>query len=178
MSAKRLPAMPSPCEKNERTGSGACPWRLDAEPGEFTAARFEMLAATVGTPEHDVPISGRVFACHNTREGGEVACAGALRVAGEHHVRVRLLVALGALPADAIGLRDDEPELFSDYDTMAVQQAAGVYQQHIADVYRARAGFGPYATDADRARTFSMPACAIDDVDERGSAGPDTRRPR
>jgi hypothetical protein len=185
MTAPRIPHMPRPCDADDNTG--ACPWRLDAEPGEFTAARFEQLAATVGTPEHDAPVTAHLFACHSTGKGGtvrsaDVACAGALRVAGGQHVGVRLMIATGQLPASVIGRRDDEPELFEDYDTMARQQADGIYRVEAANVWRAYAGFGPLADRegfAPLRRDTGSCALADDepvDVETRGSAGPDTVR--
>lgn len=182
---RMIPHMPRPCDGDD--DSGPCPWRLDAEPGEFTAARYEELAATVGTPEHDAPITANLFACHSTGKGGtvrsaDVACAGALRVAGSQHVRVRLMIATGQLPASVIGRRDDEPELFDDYDSMATQQANGMYRQGAADVWRAYAGFGPLAGRNGMAPLRrAAGSCALDDdepvdVETRGSAGADTVR--
>jgi hypothetical protein len=178
--------MPRPCDADENTG--ACPWRVDAEPGEFEAARFEQLAATVGTDEHDAPVSAHLFACHSTGKGGtvasrDVACAGALRVAGHRHVGVRMMIATGQLPVEVLGVRDDEPELFGSYDEMATQQAAGVYRRSAADVWRAYAGFGPLAgRPGFEPLRRELGACSTDgvalseDVEERGSAGPDTLR--
>jgi hypothetical protein len=188
-----FPIMPRPCDANDQ--HGACPFRLDAEAEEFEAARFEQLAAMVGTPEHDVPVDGNVFACHKGggrkprrqvvagrevefSDGRDLACAGAARVGGGMHVRMRLLVATGALPAAALMRQPDEPELFGTYDEMAQQQARGIYRRHAADVWRARAGWGPLAgrIEHDRYQACTVAADEPLDVETRGSAGPDTVR--
>lgn len=177
-----IPVMPHPCDADDNTG--ACPWRLDAEPGEFPAARYEQLAATVGIPEHDAPVDANLFACHSTGKGGtvrsgDVACAGALRVAGHLHVGVRLMIACGQLPRDVLGRRDDEPKLFDDYDQMATQQADGVYRADAANAWRAYGGFGPlHQRDEFLPPLRRKAVCALprEDVETRGSGGRDSVR--
>lgn len=71
-----LPYMPSPCRE--------CPWRRDVKPGKFTAARFQALARTA----YDMATT--IFACHMSKEGGEVACAGFVLQQGAHNLSLRM----------------------------------------------------------------------------------------
>lgn len=71
-----LPAQRRPCTN--------CPWRADAQPGEFTAERYRVLAASA------YDRSFMIFTCHKSPEGGEVVCAGFLERGAEHNLAVRL----------------------------------------------------------------------------------------
>jgi Family of unknown function (DUF6283) len=55
------------------------------------------------------------FACHQSHEGGEVVCAGWLAVHGHKHPSVRLGVANGSVPVEALEPGEDWPELEPDY---------------------------------------------------------------
>lgn len=107
MSARRRP-----CEN--------CPWRLDVEPGEFAASRYEELRATAPGPNGESVLLGEpMFACHKSREDEEFTCAGWLAVCGADHVAVRLLVIRGEMDASVLSTGDDWPELYSSYEEMA-----------------------------------------------------------
>lgn len=101
-----------------------CPWRRDTPPGQFPACRYEQLANTSGRPGAEAGLRAPLFACHKTAPGGEQACAGWLAVAGRDHLGVRLAVAHGRLPAEALDPAPGWPQLFGSYDEMAATQAA------------------------------------------------------
>lgn len=63
-----------------------------------------------------------MFACHKSTEDEPCACAGWLAVVGHAHVGVRLSVATGDLPVEALEPDEDWPELYSSYDEMADAQ--------------------------------------------------------
>lgn len=126
--------MPRPCDPSPT--SGACPFRRDADPGEFSAERFEILAATAGGPGREAPFGAPLFACHHTADGAEVACAGWLAVCGQSHLGVRLALATGQLNPDGIGPKPGWPDLFDDYDEMAAAQTRDRYDQDAADARR------------------------------------------
>lgn len=96
-----------------------CPFRRDTEPGMFPASRYEALRSTVGDP---APPGAPVFACHKTSEGKDQVCAGWLAVTGWGHVGIRLALARGELPVEAMEPGEDWPELFSSYEKMAEVQ--------------------------------------------------------
>ncbi|MET7363224.1 DUF6283 family protein [Streptomyces sp. NPDC005562] len=105
-----------------------CPWRRDVEPGQFTADRYDALRNTSRQPQavetvEDV-VGQPMFACHKTIEGKEAACAGWLAVAGRENLAVRLAVAIGNLPEDALEPGDGWPSLFDSFEEMAARQAA------------------------------------------------------
>lgn len=120
-----FPRAKRPCDAT--TESGPCPFRVDAPPGEFTAERFEQLAASAGGPGAEAPPGGTIFACHHTTDGRPHACAGWLAVCGHWHLGIRQEVIEGRLPIEALDPGDGWPELFESYDDMAMRQAAGVY---------------------------------------------------
>ncbi len=61
-----------------------CPWRRDVPVGKFPVERFETLAATA------YDMSGQVFACHMSKEGGEFACAGFILQSSAHNMACRM----------------------------------------------------------------------------------------
>lgn len=94
--------MPSPC--------AACPWRKDVAPGEFRAERYRKLAASA------YDRSFVIFACHKSKEGGEIACAGFLERGADHNLAVRLAY-MGRLEFKD---RSGGLELHEDYRALAV----------------------------------------------------------
>src|SRR6266516_1327335 len=102
-----------------------CPWRRDAEPGRFPAARYAALRGTSGSPGREVPPGGPVFACHKSAEGRDDACAGWLAVAGYEHLGIRLAVVSGRMEATALQPGTGWPELFGSYEEMAESNGAG-----------------------------------------------------
>ena len=140
MLAGPLRHMPGPCDRTKK--AGACPFRRDAEPGEFPASHFEQLADTAGQPGAEVPIGGRTFGCHHSDDAAPVASAGWLRVCGDFHFGVRFAAVEGRLDADALRAHTDDPALYSSYDEMAAAQADGQYRQEAAEASRRRARHG------------------------------------
>ena len=63
-----------------------------------------------------------LFACHKSPEGREEACAGFLAVEGGGNLAVRLAVAQGRLPAEALTPGTGWPPLFESYEEMASVQ--------------------------------------------------------
>lgn len=145
----KLRHMPRPCDPSAT--SGACPFRRDADPAEFPAQRFELLANTAGGPGREAPIGAPMFACHHTADGREVACAGWLAVCGTSHLGVRFAAAMGALDPAALNPQPGWPELFDDYEQMAAAQADGPYDPRTAREHRREAGhYGPLISKVRR----------------------------
>lgn len=115
MSGDQLARALRPCGGDDR--NGPCPWRKDAPPGEFPACRFDALRSTV-TQQFPQPI----FACHKSREGRDIACAGYLAVEGHGSVTIRLEVATGRLDPAALQPGPDWPELYGSFDEMVAAQ--------------------------------------------------------
>lgn len=71
-----------------------CPWRKDVPPGTWLPERFQNLAYTCqddGTA---------MMACHKSRDGEEVPCAGFLVSVGYDSIGVRLAVFKGTVQLD------------------------------------------------------------------------------
>lgn len=131
--------MPRPCDAS--SVSGPCPFRRDAPPGEFPAERYEKLAETAGARGNEAPLNAPMFACHHTRDGAPVACAGWMAVCGLDHLGVRLALADGRLNGEQIRLRKGWPDLYDSYDEMATSQSADrPYDPERALISRGRAG--------------------------------------
>lgn len=115
--ADELPHRKAPCNE--------CPWRRDAQPGKFSAERYDALSAT----SHQPQISGLpdvfaqpMFGCHKGQPGtpdADLACAGWLAVDGTQHIGVRLALIQGRLPADVIDPKPGWPALYDSYAEMA-----------------------------------------------------------
>jgi hypothetical protein len=101
-----------------------CPWRRDVTPGQFPAERYDALRNTHGYRGREAPLGAPMFACHKSRDGQEFACAGWLAVEGHDHLGVRVAVAKGVIPSEALEPRDDWPDLYASYDEMAKAQGA------------------------------------------------------
>jgi hypothetical protein len=84
----------------------SCPWRVDQDATDiphFNLDLAEKLAATCPDDRGMGPdFTAPQFACHQSRPGEEVVCAGWLAVMGHRHPAVRLAVALGKTPIEAL----------------------------------------------------------------------------
>lgn len=89
-----------------------------------------------------------MFACHMSAEGGEIACAGYLAVAGATSIRVRLAMSTGAIDMGAVEAAVTEPgfpALFSSFAEMAVANGVPADDASLAD-RDVWSGRGPLAT--------------------------------
>lgn len=112
------PGGPRPLAHRHRPCS-ECPWRVDVASGRFGPERFAALEETHGRPGAEAPLDAPLFACHKSREGADLACAGFLAVEGRHHLGVRLAVIQRRLPVAALQPGSDWPELYRDYESMS-----------------------------------------------------------
>jgi hypothetical protein len=111
-----FPRVRRPCDE--------CPWRVDTEPGQFPACRYDALRETAGERGNEAGLNAPIFACHKTPENHDRACAGWLATVGREHIGVRLALLMDRLPASALQPGEDWPELFPSYDAMAERQGA------------------------------------------------------
>jgi len=111
-----------------RTPCPSCPWRTDQAASDIPRYRTglaEALAVTspnergVG-PDLDAP----QFACHQSLEGEEFACAGWLATQGHRHPAVRLAVTQGRIPPEALAPGEDWPELHATFGEMLAKLRA------------------------------------------------------
>lgn len=97
----------------------SCPWRVDQDAAaipHFSLDLAERLAATCPDERGMGPDFGAAqFACHQSRPGGEVVCAGWLAVAGHRHPAVRIGVARGSVPVEALEPGDGWPALHEEF---------------------------------------------------------------
>ena len=108
--AEPMNCRPRPCAE--------CPWVKATPPGQFSRERFEALRGTTGEPGNEAPLGAGLFACHKSAEGRELPCAGWLAAVGKESLSVRALIANGRIPAEALRLGDDWPDLHDTYEEM------------------------------------------------------------
>lgn len=100
---------------------GPCPIRADNADNpdaKFPAERWDMLSDSVEHGEHHPQPGDMMFGCHKGEPGTDrdLACAGWLARFGLGHVGVRLAIAMGALPADAVRPGPNWPPLHATWD--------------------------------------------------------------
>lgn len=120
MSACNLNSLKKPC--------ASCPWRRDAAARDipnFDMKLAERLAATCPDKRGMGPEFGAsLFACHQSKVGGEFACAGWLATVGHRHPAVRIAVATRRLDAAALSPGEDWPPLHADYQQVLKKLSA------------------------------------------------------
>jgi hypothetical protein len=99
-----------PCEE--------CPWRKDTPAGQFPPERYVALRNTTGSPGQEAGIQAPMFACHKSSDDETMPCAGWLASVGHYHLGVRIHLAQGAIPPEAMEPDDDWPELVESYEEL------------------------------------------------------------
>ncbi len=97
----------------------ACPWRVDSHPRDIPSFDHDKAEGLVGTcpdeqgfgPEYGTPM----FACHESPDGKEKACAGWLATVGAHHPGVRAAVLFGHLDESRLAPGEDWPALHPSF---------------------------------------------------------------
>jgi hypothetical protein len=88
-------------------------------------ALAEKLRATCPNEKDMGPgIDANWFACHQSKEGAEIPCAGWLAKVGRAHPRVRLAVMEGRLDPDVLTPGQDWPLLHDTYEQVMEQLRA------------------------------------------------------
>lgn len=116
-----LPHRGFPCDE--------CPFRkdnADNPDAKFSAERWTALAVAVRDPAtgHQPMPGDEMFGCHKGAPGSnaDLACAGWLARFGVDHVGVRLTVARGRLPEDALEPGSNWPALYQTWDDVVAAQ--------------------------------------------------------
>ncbi len=118
-----MPNLSPPMDVKMRRQCKGCPWRVDVDPrdipGGYCEEKHAALKGTVAAPGDvgvlKLPRVLRVMACHETKVGKEVPCAGWLanQMGPGNNIALRLAVATGAVSGD-IELVDEQHERFED----------------------------------------------------------------
>lgn len=110
-STDNFPRIAAPCP--------GCPWRVEKDAADiprFSLTKAESLAKTSPCENGFGPsFTDNMFACHQSKIGEELACAGWLAAVGHAHPRVRLAVIQGSLPHSALSPGKDWPQLHSTF---------------------------------------------------------------
>ena len=107
-----LPHMTKPC--------ASCPWKCESVVDDiprFSMELAEDLASTCPDRRNMGPDGGAsIFACHQSKDEAEFACAGWLAQVGHRHPGVRSAVASGRLDPRVLSPGLDWPMLHDDYE--------------------------------------------------------------
>jgi hypothetical protein len=100
----------------------ACPWRVEASAGNipnFSLELAEGLSRTCPDERGRGPEFGAsIFACHESKQGSEFACAGWLATQGDAHPGVRLAIVQGRLSPDRLRPAPGWPALHESFAQM------------------------------------------------------------
>lgn len=111
MSTRSLNSPARPCP--------SCPWRVDQDARDipnFDLSLAEALAPTSPDACGMGPDFGAsMFACHQSKMGREIPCAGWLAKVGHRHPGVRLSVRMGRIQPEALRPGPDWPDLHDNY---------------------------------------------------------------
>lgn len=95
----------------------SCPWRIEGAPASgipgFSLELAEGLRNTC-----DGRFGNPIFACHQSRDGAEIVCAGWLAVYGWHSIAIRLKLAAETMRGEDIGPEEGWPALHPTFDDM------------------------------------------------------------
>lgn len=92
-----------------------CPWRKDTA----MTIDAEAAEAVCGTPERPLMPGEAMMPCHKKYDGvDQNLCAAWLALYGWHHIGVRLMIANGDIPPEALEVNPDWPELHPDVQSI------------------------------------------------------------
>lgn len=118
-----LPHRAFPCDE--------CPFRSDNRDNpaaKFPAERWRALVVTVRDPRdgREPALDAPLFGCHKGAPGSglDLACAGWLATVGRDHLRVRLALATGQLPHQALQQDATWPPLYRSWAETAAAQTS------------------------------------------------------
>jgi hypothetical protein len=103
----------------------ACPWRKDTHARDIPNFSLELAENLANTspdasgmgPDFGAPL----FACHDSREGSEIACAGWMAQVGAAHPGVRLMAMQGRIDESALQPEVGWPELHESFADVIAQ---------------------------------------------------------
>lgn len=97
----------------------ACPWRRDSHSDDIPGFSLDLAEGLAGTSRSGAigpDFGSAMFACHDSTENNEIACAGWLAVEGSAHPTVRLMVMRGDLDPSALEPGEGWPELHENFE--------------------------------------------------------------
>ena len=98
-----------------------CPWRTDCDLTDFTEEDMQRLRRADGRPGAEARPGASTVGCHLDQPGTAHPfrlCAGWLATVGDHHVVVRMALAVQAIPRRAVEPGPDWPALHLNLDAL------------------------------------------------------------
>lgn len=94
----------------------SCPWRVDAHAQDIP--NFSLDLAENLTHTCDGELTSPIFACHQSRIGEEIVCAGWLARYGWDSIPIRLRMVRGEMGPEGLDPGEDWPELHKTFEEM------------------------------------------------------------
>lgn len=105
-----------------RQPCSSCPWRVDRHADQIPNFRLELAERLHATTSDQ--FGAPVFACHQSREGQEVVCAGWLARYGWNSIAVRLQLLSGDYRPEMLEPGDGWPELHETFEQVIAKLRA------------------------------------------------------
>ncbi len=123
--------MPESCTFNTLAKPcSSCPWQIDSVAQDipnFDLALAEGLMNCCPDKRGMGPDFGAsIFACHQSKVGAEIACAGWLAIVGHRHPSVRLAIMAGRLAPESLNTKPGWPALHASYSEVLKKLRANV----------------------------------------------------
>jgi hypothetical protein len=99
----------------------SCPWLVGNDGSDipnFSLELAEGLRSTCPAGHLGPDFGAPLFACHQSRPGAEILCAGWLATNGHAHPGVRLKIAQGRIEIEALTPRPGWPALHGSFDEL------------------------------------------------------------
>jgi hypothetical protein len=97
----------------------SCPWRVDQDASDIPNFSLDLAERLERTTHGE--IGAPMFACHQSREGEEIVCAGWLARYGYNSIAVRMMVLAGRVSPEALEPGVDWPELHETFEDVIVK---------------------------------------------------------
>ncbi|MCY9872968.1 DUF6283 family protein [Vibrio barjaei] len=103
-----------------------CPWKKSSVKGGFNIPNFNMslmyslenTAPKKDCSPEELDDFRKIFACHDSKEGNESACAGYVARDGQHNLNVRFLAATQKVNLQDIIDASEQHELYDNFHDM------------------------------------------------------------
>jgi uncharacterized protein DUF6283 len=126
-----VPQGSGPATRCVRQPCISCPWRVGSRASDIPNFSMKLAEGLVGTT--DTEFGAPMFACHQSRDGAEIVCAGWLARYGWDSIGVRLGLCAGAFHRDQLEPGEDWPELYPDFEAMLDNLRATHDEQPLSD---------------------------------------------
>jgi hypothetical protein len=124
-----------------RQPCASCPWRLDQHADAIPNFSLDLAEGLVRTTSDE--LGAPIFACHQSRNGEEIVCAGWLARYGADSIAIRLQLMDGRCHPSALSPGDDWPELHETFREVIEKLRTDEAEQALTDRWLDSMGEAP-----------------------------------